>query len=178
MFTEKIEVKPSFDHRFDPERWSRGAGSMWLEFTLVGPLGAVTTSLNTGWMYEPLTEPPVEFGGAPRGAWSNPKRAVGKVGPDCISRHHEPPLAGPIACHAAAPPKGKEWFTEVDGCTLIEGGVCFGDQGYLVGDIFLSHLGQGGSEAGFAYLREIHNDWLAPEAPDVPRDPSTGLLAI
>jgi hypothetical protein len=162
VFTNRIEVKPSFDHRFDPENYQRGCGSMRLEFTLIGPLGAITASLDTGWMYEPLTERPAEYGGGWNGPWTNPVRAEGEVGPDCLSRAWKRPLAGPISCHCAQPPEGKEWFSRATGCTIIEGGVCYGDSGYLVGDVFLARLGQGGDEAGFAYLREIHDNWLAP----------------
>lgn len=162
-FTTVIGIKPSFDHRFDPEKWQRGCGSMRLVFTLGGPLGFITASVDTGWMYQPLIGRPTGFGGAPRGPWGGEARALGKVGHDVISRGHERPLAGPIACHAAAPPAGKEWFTSADGCELIPGGTCYGDQGYLVGDTFLARLAEGGDEAGFGFLREIHDDWLAAE---------------
>lgn len=161
-FTTRINIKPSFDHRFDSEKWQRGCGSMTIEFALVGPLGAVTSWIDTGWMFEPLTEIPTGYGGVPRGPWSNPVRASGKVGPDVLSRGWERPMAGPISCHAATPPKGKEWFTAVDGCEFFNGAACYGDTGYLVGDTFLARLGEGGDEAGFTYLREIHDDWLAP----------------
>lgn len=165
-FTREISVKPSFDHRFDPEQWQRGCGSMELHFILRGPLGAVTASVMTGWMYEPLIERPSGYGGWPQGPWGNERRAIGEVGPDCISRDRERPLAGPISCHVATPPAGKEWFSRAEGCTLVQGGICYGDSGYVVGDTFLAHLGSGGSQAGFAFLREIHDDWLAPaEAP-------------
>lgn len=162
-FTESIRVRPSFDHRFDPQQWQKGCGSVRVEFTLGGPLGFVTSTIDTGWMSEPLTQVPVEYGRGWRGPWTNPVRAVGKVGPDVFSRDHERPLAGSISCHAPKPPAGKEWFTPASGCTLIEGGVCYGDTGYLVGDTFLSRLAEGGDEAGFSYLREIHDDWLADE---------------
>lgn len=164
-FTQEIAVAPSFDHRFDPEKWRRGCGSMHITFTLGGPLGFITTSINTGWMFEPLVERPSGFGGVPRGPWGNEVRERGKVGPDCISRGWERPMAGPIVSHAAAPPGGKEWQTESTGCELIEGGICYGDIGYLVGNTFLARLASGGSDSGFDYLREIHDDWLAAEVP-------------
>ena len=163
-FTTRIEVKPSFDHRFDADKWRRGCGTMSLEFILLGPLGAVTCSVMTGWMADPLVEYPTGFGGAPRGPWGNEKRAVGKVGPDVISREHERPMAGPISCHVAVPPAGKDWFTAADGCTLVPGGTCYGDSGYLVGDEFLIRLAREGDSAAFEYLREIHDDWCAAEA--------------
>lgn len=162
-FTTSIKVTPSFDHRFDPEQWRKGCGSMQIEFVLGGPLGFVTASVNTGWMSEPLTARPTGYGGAPSRPWGNEVRAIGKVGFDVISSSHDKPMAGGISCHAAAPPVGKEWFSSASGCTLIEGGTCYGDTGCLVGDEFLLRLSRGGDEAAFGYLREIHDDWLAPE---------------
>jgi hypothetical protein len=162
-FTTSINVRPSFDHRFDPEKWQRGCGSMHLEFTLGGPLGFITASVNTGWMANPLTGRPIGYSQGWSGPWTGAQRAMGKVGPDIISRAWERPLAGPIACHAEKPPEGKEWFQSAKGCTFFESGICWGDQGYLVGDEFLLRLATGGSEAGFEFLGEIHDDWLAAE---------------
>lgn len=164
-FNRRITIAPSFDHRFDPEKWRQGCGSMKLEFVLTGPLGAITASILTDWMYEPIVEIPAEYGRGWTGPWTNPVRARGKVGPDATNRRGDP-MAGPISCHAAAPPQGKEWFTAAEGCTLIKGGVCYGDTGYIVGDEFFLRLAQGGDQAGFAFLREIHDDWLAPALPE------------
>ena len=162
-FTERIIFQPSFDHRFDPEKWRRGAGSMEIQFILGGPLGFVTANIMTGWMWEPLDALPVR-GPVGSGPWSNEVRKRGTLGFD-IFDHDRPrnPSPGATSCHAAQPPKGKEWFSSADGCTLIEGGTCYGDTGYLVTDTFVARLAQDGNEGGFGFLREIHDDWLADE---------------
>lgn len=166
-FASEIHIRPSFDHRFDPEKWQRGAGSMEIQFILRGPLGVVTWGLITGWMRDPLTTRPDGYGTGWRGPWSNAQRAIGKLGPDIISRDWDRPMAGPISCHAEAPPVGKDWFTSSQGCTFFESGVCYGDTGYLVGDEAMARLAEGGDAAAFDYLREIHDDWLAPESAEV-----------
>jgi hypothetical protein len=150
-FTRQIRIRDGYDYRDDPKE-QRGAHGMEIQFILRGPLGAITTAIGTGWMARPL-----------RGSYNRgmgPQNRYDRPGVDGRLSDHFPTSQG-IGSHCLEQ-RREYWFGPQD-CDVI-GGQCYGDHGYMVGDTFLAKLLGEGQEVAWAFLEELHNDWLVAES--------------
>lgn len=149
-FTTKVRIFPGYDYRDEPND-QRGAHNLSMQFELVGPLGAISWTLNTGWMKNPL-----KGALAPGG----PQDRADKPGADFRLREYSP-SAGGVYSHSHA--KAADWWLGPNECDIL-GGQCYGNSGYLVGDTVLAAMFDDGHEGVWRELRVLYDAWLEPEA--------------
>lgn len=149
-FTHEIRADAGYDFRDDVTD-QRGCHGLSFRFILRGPLGAISWELMTGLMERPVSDP----------GWTifsdRAPRRSDRPGWDRTGNDSPHPTAGAIASHCHE--KRGDWSGPYP-CDVL-GGECYADVGYMVGDQALDALLKGGSDGVFAYLREIHDEWLA-----------------
>jgi hypothetical protein len=147
-FEKRVEVFPGYDHRDDP-RDTRGAHNLSIRFTIIGPLGAITWDLNTGWMERPLL-------GAYQ-ANAGQQRRSDTPGADHRLRDYSP-RAGAVSSHAHD--QLEDYWVGPQPCNVL-GGECYGDTGYTIGDTVLAAMFKDGHDGIWRELRVIYDAWLA-----------------
>lgn len=153
-FTTRIEIKPSYDYRDDPND-QRGAHGCEMHLILAGPEGVLIGRISTGWVARPLA--------AHLGAIRPPLRRdrPGMDAPlsDCY------PTGSGIFAHSSTARNGWE-ASESACCYLPDVEQCWITGGYMISDTLLVKLVEGGDQAAFEFLAELYRDWFAgkPEA--------------
>lgn len=144
----------AFEKRHDDPARDYGIGSVELQFALIGPAGAITVGVSTGW-YLPHVEERL------------------------LREHDHTPFMGRRSCafqgagtavciHAPSP--RKDYFMGPDDCHLLPGGQCWGDIGFLAGDEAYAVLVEGGEDALWEFLAS----WYRAHLLDEPEDPVPG----
>lgn len=135
--------RPAYEKRHDDPARNYGIGGLALHFALIGPEGAVSLEVLTGWFLPHVRERlRRETDHAPHFASGNPARCAFE------------PTAGPMCSHDHRR-RHNHYAAEPDDCDLLPGGKCWGDHGYLAGDQLLEALIAGG-EPG---LRDAMRGW-------------------
>jgi hypothetical protein len=144
----RVDLSPAYDRRHAEPSKNYGVHGVDLRMTLIGPAGAVTFTLFTGWHL-----PHVAQGVEARG-----DRALAVL--------LRPQPAG-VDYHSPVP--RHEGQTVRPDCGYLGGRPCYSDGSSLAaGDVF-NRLLTGGHEAVWAYLEDYYHHWLA-DAPDNDRD--------
>jgi hypothetical protein len=155
-FETRIEFLPGYDYRtgapvVDP---NRGAHGMEIRFSLIGPLGAISWKLQTGWMERPLVGHLHPYSGR-----------RDKPGIDGALLEYSP-SAGAVSSHVHE--QREDYWLGPNECDVI-GGECYGDTGYTIGDRVLIALMKDGHAGVWRELEDIYNAWLVPEQSSIQR---------
>lgn len=150
LWTGRIEVAASYDHRDDPDG-KGGAHGCVLWLILDGPEATMTCSVSTGWVSRPLD------GHYARGAGKQQRRAKPGVDRGLLDSYPSPSYVG---IHSTV--QVKDWWMGPDDCNWIDA-PCYGDGGYMVSDLVFEALVAEGHAGAFRVLRELHDDWTKPD---------------
>lgn len=160
-FTLILESRPAYDRRDPNPARNYGIGSVTLHFTLVGPKGAVSWQLLTGWM--PTSVLAERFGMVSSTGKAYAHLARGSAA-DAFG--HSLPDAGEVAWHH---PEPHRLGAEPQKCPYLPAGLCYNDVGYTAGEAILEGLLKGGVTAVWDLLAEHYRHTFepAPRALDV-----------
>lgn len=148
-FTTKMVLKAGYDHRDETDEGRlRGCHGADLELVLIGPLGAITTTISTGWMHRPVEG---------RVIWGQKQRRRNKPGLDTLSWDSYPSGAV-VASHWRKPVSEYDTASGYD-CPWLDGAQCFGSGGYLIADEVLDILISQGDDAAYERMAAIYADW-------------------
>jgi hypothetical protein len=147
---KRILFHPGYDRR-DEIDGKHGAHNMVISFVLIGPNGAVSWDLNTGWMKRPLV------GGYVPG---QVQARRDKPGADARLWDYSP-SAGAVASHTHE--RINDYDIGGSKCPYI-GGNCYCNVIYLVGDDVLAALFESGHKGVWKVLKRIYREWTAPES--------------
>ena len=153
-FTHEVRFIKSYDRREEPEA-RYGACGMKMMLILRGPKAVITFEVLTAWASRPLKRP---FN------WNAAKPWARDDKPGVDFGHPSPgPMGGGVSIHC--PEKLNDWWLGPTECNVVEGGVCFGDTGFMVGDAVLDALVSEGDAGVWRELREIYDAWIKVVTP-------------
>lgn len=158
-FTREIKFLPAYDYRDEPGD-QRGAGGARMIFILRGPLGAISASINTGWVARPLVRHWIQGGNNQRADRPGVDRTLADIYPsgDFVGAHS---------------PVCREDFDESPGtCDWLDSGECYISGSYLAANKVLEVLVGGGSDAVWEHLAGLYQGWIA-DKPAVPAEVSS-----
>lgn len=147
-FTREIKILPAYDYRDEPGD-QRGAGGVRMIFVLLGPLGAISASLNTGWVARPLLRPWNRGGNNERAGRPGVDRTLVDIYPS----------GDYVGAHSPVCREGFDVFA--DECDWLPGGFCHVSGSYLAAKNVLEILVTGGSDAVWEHLSALHQEWIA-----------------
>lgn len=145
--TRTIEVKPAFHRCAGNPRKNYGISDPHIVWTLHVGADAITWHLFTG--------------------WGMPEEAFHDACPDCTHPRHRgempsgEPTGGAVDWHMSTPVLDDH--CRVEHCYVLDG-PCYGDVGYLIGDVLFDLLRVEGSDAVWAKLRELLVNYRAEVA--------------
>ena len=149
-FTTRIDVRPAYDHRDEP---GKGANGAELELILTGPLGAIVSTINTGWVLRPVN--------GPLGSERPLTNRRDKPGVDHGLTTVFPSGHGTWA-RSKTPPESR--IAGSGFCPYIGEEQCYTDGSFMTTDRVLHALIEGGHQAAFAVLAELYQAWLVDAA--------------
>lgn len=146
-FKREIKILPAYDYRDEPGD-QRGAGGARMIFILRGPLGAISASINTGWVARPLLGRWIQGGNNQRADRPGVDRTLADLYPsgDYVGAHS---------------PVCREGFDESPGaCDWLDSAECYISGSYLAAKTVLETLVTGGSDAVWEHLAELYHGWI------------------
>lgn len=136
-FEKKIEfIRPAWNKRDPDPRKDKGIGCVMMRMALIGPKGAISWSIFTGWHLQKTWD-----------EWE----ANGRH-----SKARDLAMGGGVTIHS--PTQLYDWDDTPATCDLLPEGKCFGDTGFLAGETFFEVLVEKGEDAVWALMEEWYAD--------------------
>jgi hypothetical protein len=141
-FEKRVDVAPAFEN---------GIGCAMMHFALIGPGGAVSLQVFTGWYLPHVAER------LRRETQHERYTATGKWMRCSLEGH-----GGAMCTHAAT--QIFEHAPVPDPCDLLPGSQCFGDIGFLAGETLFDVLVAEGTDALWEHMEPIYDYLVAAQA--------------
>lgn len=138
-FSRRVVFQAAYDKRSKDPRKDYGVGQVYIHFSLVGPVGAISVVISTGWYLPHVARKQVRSNIEWMQKWGHPLDRVGQYG-----------------VHFHYPNPQYEDHSQSD-CDLLPGGKCYGN-GRFADDSYLNILLAEGDDAVWKKLEEEYRE--------------------